>query len=194
MKSVFFSALFSALSVFVSLPAYAGFIELSASGNYRRTNIADDVKDENFAATGSFAYLFDAQSALELSYTRGEQRSEVGASSGNAQIILVNYAMAGLDFIYTLGDENSALRPYIKLGGMYIIEKERQTYYVFNPGQRVYATEEPALVPSAGLGARLKISQHISLKMGIDAWTSKSVSKENVKIDHSSRVGLSWMF
>jgi hypothetical protein len=188
------SVLFALLLVAFTSPAYAGFIELSATGNYRRTNIADDVKDENFSATGSFAYLFDAQSALELSYTKGEQRSEVGASSGNSQIILVNYAMAGLDFIYTLGDENSTLRPYIKMGGMYIIEKQRQTYYVFSPGQRVYSTEEPALVPSAGLGARLKISQHLSLKFGVDAWTSKSVSKENVKVDHSSRVGLSWMF
>jgi hypothetical protein len=175
-------------------PVRAGYIELSAAANYRKTHIADDILDENFSATGSVAYLLDASSAIELSYTRGEQREEVGASSGNSQIVLVDYTMAGLDFIYTFGQEASTIRPYVKLGGMYIIEKQRQTYYLFDPANRSTSSDSPALVPSAGLGFRLKLSESLSLKAGIDAWASKSVSQKGVMVDNASRVGLSWMF
>ena len=191
MRSHFLSCAFVLLA---SSQAFAGFIEIGATGNYRKTNIADDVTDQNLSLTGSFAYMFDQQSALELSYTKGEQKTEVGASSGNSQITMIDYAMAGLDFIYTLGAPEAVLRPYIKLGAMYIIEKKRKTYYLFSPGQQTFYAEDPALVPSAGLGFRLRLSQQLSLKVGVDGWTSKSVSKENVKVDHAARVGLSWMF
>jgi outer membrane protein W len=174
--------------------AHAGFFEVGASGNYKKTHIADDVVDENLSITGSLAYLIDVQSALELSYTQGEQRTEVGASSGNNQIQRIDYRMAGLDFIYTFGEQQSTLRPYLKLGGMYIIEKKRRTYYLFNTSQVSTSQEEPSLVPSAGVGFKLALSQSLSLKAGYDVWASKSVSQKGVRADYATRVGLSWLF
>jgi outer membrane protein W len=172
--------------------AFAGFIEIGASGNFKKVNVADEVTDTQQSMTGSLAYLFDEMSALELSYTDGQQKTVVTSNTGNGQIMQIDYSMVGLDFILTLGARDAVLRPYMKLGVAYILEKRRKTTFEGFPP--TIQKEDPAMVPSGGIGFRFLLSKNLSLKAGMDAWTSKSISDDNVKIDYAGRVGLSWMF
>lgn len=188
------SLLLSFAIVLLGPAARAGFIEIGASGNYKRVNVADEVLDTQRALTGSLAYYFNEMSAVELSYTDGLQKSEVKSNVGLGQTIQVAYSMIGLDFILTIGERDAVLRPYIKAGAAYILEKKRTQIMEFNPTQNSVAEEEPSLVPSAGLGFKLSLTKTWSIKAGIDAWSSKSISEDNAKIDYAGRLGLSWMF
>lgn len=190
------SLVLSALILFVSSVAQAGFIEIGASGNYKKVNLSDDVTDQAVAMTGSLSYIIGPMSAIELSYTNGQQKTVVNYPSlGTNDTTTIKYSMLGLDFILTLGAQDAILRPYVKAGVGYIINKSRTTVNSFNPSASSTDSEgSKSLVPSGGAGFRLKLSDQLSLKAGIDAWTSKSVNAENVKVDFSSRVGLSWMF
>lgn len=188
------SLLLSVVVLLFGPAAIAGFIEVGASGNFKRVNVADDVIDTQRSLTGSLAYYFNEMSALEFSFTDGLQRSEVKSTSGLGQTISVNYSMVGLDFILTLGERDAILRPYFKAGVAYIIEKKRTTVFEFNPAASAVSEEDPALVPSGGIGFRLLLTKNWSLKAGVDAWSSKSISGDNVKVDYAGRLGLSWMF
>lgn len=182
------------LSLLVTPSVHAGFIEVGASGNFKRVNVADDVTDTQRSVTGSLAYYFTEMSALELSYTDGLQKSEVKSTTGLGQTISVQYSMVGLDFILTMGERDAILRPYFKAGAAYILEKKRTTEFEFNPAASSVSEEDPALVPSAGLGFRLLLTKNWSLKAGVDVWSSKSISEDNAKLDYAGRLGLSWMF
>ena len=46
----------------------------------------------------------------------------------------------------------------------------------------------------AGLGVRLGITSNLSLKLGVDAWTSRPTSKPPVTIDWFGHAGLSLFF
>jgi len=187
--------------IFSAASAQAGFIELGASGNYKNVNLADDVTDEQRSLTGSISYLFDEMSAIELSYTDGEQKTTVKTVVGTGptaqetkQVTRLDYSLVGLDFILTLGTRETVLRPYLKLGAAYILQK-RRTVVNSALGPLIEPQEEdPALVPSGGIGFRLLLSKQWSLKAGVDGWTSKSLSEDNVKIDYAGRAGLSWLF
>ena len=189
------AVLLSAIVIFGS-EARAGFIEVGASGSYKKSNIGTDSFDESQSITGSFSYYFDESSALELSYTDGLNRRRLGDGQPNGQLTNMTYKMMGLDFVLTLGDRESTIRPYIKVGGVYIMEKKITGQYwqsgnVFPASPR----EDPsALVPSAGIGFKLSLTKSLSLKVGVEAWSSRSVSEQPVTIDYSGRVGLSWMF
>lgn len=182
--------------IFVSQSARAGFIEIGGSGSYRKSNIGTDSYDESTSITGSLSYYFDESSALELSYTDGINKRRIGDGQPNGQLTNMSYKTAGLDFILTLGDRESTVRPYIKLGGVYIMEKKITGQYWQNG--IVYPAsprEDPAaLVPSAGIGFKLSLTKTWSLKVGVEAWSSRSISEQPVTIDYSGRVGLSWMF
>lgn len=178
--------------VFLAIPARAGFFEVSASGSYKKVNVTDTVATESRSVTGSLSYLLDEMSAVEFSYTEGstKQNATVG---GVSQTTTVDYSMLGLDFILTLGDREATLRPYFKLGAAYILEKQLQvTYAGFPPGPP--EKTDPVLVPSLGAGFRLALTKTLSLKTGVDAWTSKSITESNVKWDYAGKVGLSWLF
>ncbi len=194
MRPVLHALAFSSALLFAGPAALAGFVEVGASGNFKRVNVADGIVDTQRSLTGSLAYYFSEQSAVELSYTDGLQKSEVASDVGLGQTISVSYSLIGLDFILTLGERDAVLRPYAKAGVAYILEKKRVTVFEFNPSQSATAEEEPALVPSAGVGFRLALTKNWSLKAGIDAWSSKSVSADDVKVDYAGRLGLSWMF
>lgn len=190
-----FSIAFS--TVLLAAPqARAGFIEIGASGAYKKSNIGTDSYDESTSLTGSFAYYFDESSALELSYTDGLNKRRLGDGQPNGQLTNMTYKMTGLDFVLTLGDRESTIRPYIKIGGVYIMEKKITSQYWQNNVTFPSSSREdpPALVPSAGIGFKLALTKSLSLKVGVEAWSSRSVSEQPVTIDYSGRVGLAWMF
>lgn len=176
--------------------ANAGFVEVGASGSYKRSNIGSNSYDESQSITGSFSYYFDESSALELSYTDGINRRMIGEGQPTGQLTNMYYKMMGLDFVLTMGSRESTVRPYVKVGAVYIMDKRIVTQSWMNSTVHNHSPQEdpPALVPSAGLGFKLALSKSWSLKVGVEAWSSRSVSEEPVTIDYSGRVGLSWMF
>lgn len=187
---------FAALSLFTAKPAHAGFIEIGASGSYKKSNIGSNSFDESQSITGSFSYYFDESSALELSYTDGINRRIIGEGQSDGQLTNMYYKMLGLDLVLTIGAREATLRPYFKVGGVYIMDKRITTQY-WSGGNYFAPTtvQDPAaLVPSAGLGFKLALSQSWSLKVGVEAWSSRSITEKPVTIDYSGRVGLSWMF
>jgi hypothetical protein len=190
-------AVAAAVVIFLgAVESRAGFIEIGGSGSYKKSNIGTDSFDESQSLTGSFSYYFDESSALELSYTDGISRRVIGQTQPDGQLTNMYYKMVGLDLVLTLGERESTVRPYLKVGGVYIMDKRIVTQYwsggnVFPENTR---QDPAALVPSAGLGFKLSLTKSWSLKVGVEAWSSRSVSEQPVTIDYSGRIGLSCMF
>lgn len=191
-------AIFSlAFAIFASSSAQAGFIEVGASGTYRKQNVGEDIFSESYSITGSLSYLFNEMSAIELSYTEGYGRTVVGTTttSGATKELVSTATMASLDFVYTFGEKNAVLRPYLKAGAGYLLKKEITEVIYGGFPNRTYQ-EDTGVVPSAGVGFRLGLTQTLSLKVGVDGWSSQPIGKENrnSKIDYAGRAGISWLF
>ncbi|MES2856113.1 MAG: outer membrane beta-barrel protein [Bdellovibrionota bacterium] len=179
--------------------ANAGIFEIGASGTYRRSNIDQNSYDESKSLTGSVSYYFSEASAIELSYTDGSNKREIKSSNEAAtvqkQTTSLTYRSVGLDLVFTLGSKEATLRPYVKAGAQYIFEKRYvdQSFTSSGP-QTASVVEDPAaLVPSAGIGMTLRLSETLSFKFGIDAWTSRSVNVKPITIDYAGRAGISWL-
>lgn len=169
--------------------ARAGFIEISASGSARRVNIDQNAYDEMTALTGSLSYYFDEMSAIELSYTDGSSKRFIGSTNNQDRTTWVYYKLIGLDFVYTVGDRASAIRPYIKGGAVYIMEKRFVDQFQGFPA--TISQIAPTVVPSVGAGIKISLTANLSIKTGVDAWMSGNA---NGGIDYAARAGLSWMF
>jgi len=189
------SWLFVAVAVIAWAPAAsAGFFEAGFSGSYRRSNIDRDAFDEAQSVSGSLSYFLDPTSAIELSYTDGINRRVIGDNQPTGHVTNMYYKMAGLDFVLTIGGTEDSFRPYVKAGAAYIIEKRILDQYrsagtVF-PASEI--KEEPATVPSAGIGFKLSLTKTLQFKIGVDAWTSRPIQEKPVTIDYSARAGLSY--
>lgn len=184
----------------LSLPlprAHAGLFEIGASGSYKRSNIAVDAYDESSSLTGSLAYILTESSAIEASYTDGSNKRVISETVPNGHVTYLYYKTVGLDFIYTFGSKDKVLRPYVKGGANYIISKRIVDQYRLANGTLWPATtldDQPGLVPTVGLGFRFGLTESISLKVGVDGWTSRPLNSPPVTIDWIGRAGLSWFF
>jgi outer membrane protein W len=190
------SILIAVFSSLVCSVAHAGFIEIGGSGSYRRSNIAADTVDESKSISGSLSYYFSEASALELSYTEGTNRRDIAKDSPTAHLTHLYYSSIGLDFVYTFGSRESGFRPYVKAGGNYFLKKRVVDQQKQNGiwGDATVIETEPALVPTAGLGFKLGLTEQLSLKAGVDAWSSQPLDQEPFLIDFAGRAGLSWLF
>lgn len=176
--------------------ALAGFFEIGASGSYKKSNIDIDAYDESMALTGSIAYFLTESSAIEASYTDGNNKRVIATDTLNHTTQLF-YTTAGLDFVYTFGGKDAAVRPYFKGGTNYIVSKKLVDQYSYNDGTiRAPNTLEdtPGFVPSGGFGIRVGLTDAINLKVGVDGWTSRPLSSQPVTVDWFGRAGLSWFF
>lgn len=193
LTAVVLSAL-AATSLYAST-ATAGVWEVGLSGSYRRQNIDVSAVDEAQSLTGSLSYYLDEASALELSYTDGKSRRSISGDTDSHRTT-VNYRAVGLDFIYTVGKRESQVRPYLKVGAQYILQKQIVDQYVFNGVAEPARTNDDndSLVPSAGAGVRIGLTEALSLKAGIDAWSSRPLDQKPFDIDYAARLGLGWMF
>jgi Outer membrane protein beta-barrel domain len=172
--------------------AQAGFIELSATGNYRISRIDEDNYQEMVSYTGSVSYYFWELSALELSYTEGIQVVVLKIPGDNKTTTSTKFSLAGLDLVLTLADKQSAFQPYIKVGGAYLTKRiEREVEGIPNGNDSIDAPS--GAVPSAGLGFKVKLTNQMSIKVGVDAWTSP-LDRDPVTIDYAGRAGMSWLF
>lgn len=171
--------------------AHAGVIEIGATGNYRESYLTEKTYQKSVSYTGSISYYFWEMSALELSYTRGTNISSLKISTTDQQTINTTYfEMVGMDLVLTLADKQSYFLPYIKGGGAYLA-KEMENQREGTPMQKdsLYG-----LVPSAGLGFKLRLSQNLSIKIGADAWTNPHKSGQDTVWDYAGRGGFSWLF
>lgn len=189
--------LISTIILLATTHAEAGFVEIGGSYGLKKTTIDEGAYEMSQSETGSVSYYFDESSALELSYTNGYTKQAFNESLPGGHVTTMFYSMAGLDFIYTFGTRETRFRPYIKVGTNYIIDKRIVDQYrgmsgIWNPANTQTVT--PTFVPSAGLGFRIGLTENLSLKIGVDAWTSAAVSAHPLNIDYAGRAGISFMF
>lgn len=181
------------LLLLLSSQAQAGYFEISGSGSYRKTTTDEDNYSVYRSGTASVAYYFWELSALEISYTKARQDEvkrfeQNGTETGyNARSYVEFY---GADLIFTLATKQSLFQPYIKVGAAY--QDKSSTYKQLNqnvitlPGVSGWA-------PSAGIGFKFILGQHVAIKTGIDAWSSP-ISEDDVTYDYAARLGLSFIF
>jgi opacity protein-like surface antigen len=176
--------------------AHAGLFEVSAGGTYRKSNIQSNAYEESQSFTGSLSYYFNDMSALELSYTDGATKWFV-AGDGTAQnpnhTTWTYYTMLGLDFIFTLGERDAVLRPYVKAGVGYLLKKKIVDQIA---GNQATPSEDPVgLVPSAGAGVAIKLTSNLNIKFGVETWGSQPISSGgSSQYDVAGRANIGWMF
>lgn len=191
MVGLFFTLLFSPL-------AHAGLMELELSVLYRTSSINEDNYTKSTSYTGGFSYYFGEMSAIEFTYTRGVSELSIKASDADPQTLFKSlFEMYGVDLVFTLAGRESAIQPYVKFGGAHI---SKEIVRVADGGsQGSDKVESPeGVVPSAGVGLKLRLSKAFTIKMGVDAWTSPlsedSDENDSIRIDFAGRAGIAWLF
>lgn len=174
------------LILLVSAQAHAGYFEISGSGSYRKTSYDDENYLVYRSGTGAIAYYFWELSALELSYTKSRQ-DEVRKEYQTRQYV----TFYGADLIFTLASRKSLFQPYIKVGMAY--QDKSGTYKQEGNPTAQKLPEVKGWAPSAGVGFKFIIGQHIAIKTGVDAWSSPLNADDN-SYDYAGRLGLSFIF
>ena len=172
--------------------AFAGFVEVGASANYRASNYDKHNYVQSTSYTGSLSYYFFAMCAVEFNYTNGYSKQvSKGLSITDAMTKIEDVSIfTSMDLVLSLAAREDFLRPYLKLGGGYLV-KDRYRRIDFD--DKVRLSRQEGLVPSAGLGLAIGVTSNLNLKFGVDAWTSPLNFKPRV-IDYAGRAGVSWIF
>ncbi len=179
-------ALFLLGTLTFSISSRAGFVEIGASGNYRKFFVDEINYSESLSYTGSLSYYFWNSSALELSYTNGRSKS-ISPTQQNQ----TDFELYGLDLVLSFAPREAAFKPYIKIGGAY--QKKRIIFLLQNTDPIERRVEGPS--PSGGFGFRLSLTESFGIRAGVDAWTSPmNNSGEPVTYDIAGRAGITWMF
>ncbi len=184
--------LLAALLLFPSV-VWAGYYELGFAANYRKLYLPSDTTRESFDSTvsftGSFAYYFAEMAALELSYTKGQSERFVPNPTSDSRTIY-DFELIGLDLVFTFADRKAPFVPYVKAGAAYFSKKD-VTYEFSNPYTYETIELDATFVPSVGLGMKIRITDRLSFKIGMEAWTSDSLDRDP-RWDVAGRAGISW--
>lgn len=177
---------------FASAPAWAGFIELGSSVNYRSSRYDSDNYIESLSFTGTFSYYFLEMCAWELNYTSGYSKQVTkGEGVGEVQTTVEDrIEMISMDLVLSFASRQDPFRPYIKLGAGYLT---KQRFRKHGDDPRDAFKPQRGIVPSAGVGLAISLTKELSLKFGVDAWTSP-MDVEPVVVDYAGRAGISWLF
>lgn len=177
----------------MSAPAFAGFFELGASANYRYSGYNASNYIQSLTYTASTSYYFWEMCAFELNYTTGYSKQVsggLGTTIDPKETIEDNIELTSLDLVLSFAGRQDPFRPYVKVGGGYLI-KDR--YRQINQDNEDLIAHQEGLVPSGGFGLALNITQTLSIKIGVDAWTSP-LRVQPVIVDYAGRAGISWIF
>jgi hypothetical protein len=173
--------------------ATAAYYELGFAGNYRKLYLPSDSGVEAFDATvsytGSFAYYFAEMAAAELSFTKGQSERFIPSITSDSRTIY-DFELIGLDLVFTFAERDAPFIPYLKGGIAYFNQKD-VTYEFSNPFVQETVELERTFVPSVGFGMKIRITNRLSFKIGMEAWTSDSVDRDP-RWDIAGRAGLSW--
>jgi hypothetical protein len=190
---------FILLSLFLPFTLHAGYFELGLSGNYRKLNLPSETPRDAFDTTtsfsGSFAYYFAEMAAVEFNYTKGQSERYVTSTTADSRTTY-DFTLAGMDLVLTFADRKAAFIPYLKAGLAYFIDKKVTYEFVDNTTPTSSRPPEtvpldPTLVPSVGIGLKVRLSERLSFKFGMEAWTNNSIDKDPVW-DVAGRAGISW--
>lgn len=182
---------FFIFSLLLATPfAHAGYMEIGATANYRKSAIDGSNYQEILSYTASYSYYFWEMSALELSYTSGENVVSVQINNEPKSKITTRFSLIGLDLVVTMADKESAFQPYFKIGAAYIQKDVLQEVENLS-AQKLNSPS--GVVPSVGLGFKIKMTKEIALKCGVDAWSSP-LDKQPFTVDYAGRAGISWLF
>jgi outer membrane protein W len=178
----------------LAAPASSAFVEVGASANYRSSGYDKSNFVESIAYTASLSYYFWEMCAWELNYTTGysKQVTKGPLSIDPKETVEDNIQLVSLDLVLSFAGKQDPFRPYVKFGGGYL-KKER--FRQVNNGNVDPISIQEGIVPSAGLGFAIGVTKELSIKLGLDAWTSPLGKKgQPVVVDYAGRAGISWMF
>ena len=102
-----------------------------------------------------------------------------------------DYSLIGLDLILTFADRQAPFVPYLKGGIAYFYQKE--VTYEFTGQAPDTVTLPQTFVPSVGFGLKIRLTQTMALKVGMEAWTS-ALENNSERWDYAGRGGVSWFF
>ncbi len=182
------------LILLVPFSASAGFVEVGASANYRSSGYDKSNFVESIAYTASLSYYFWEMCAWELNYTTGysKQVTKGPLAIDPKETVEDNIQLVSLDLVLSFAGRQDPFRPYVKFGGGYL-KKER--FRQVNNGNVDPISTQEGMVPSAGLGFAIGVTKELSIKLGLDAWTSPLGKKDQpLIVDYAGRAGISWMF
>ena len=184
--------IFVLLVALSSATASAGFIEVGAAANYRFSGYDTNNYIQSLSYTASLSYYFWEMCAWELNYTTGysKQVTQGTSSIDPKETVEDNIGLTALDLVLSFAERADPIRPYIKIGGGYLI-KDR--YRQINNDNEDLIAHQEGLVPSGGFGLSINLTKELSIKVGLDAWTSPLQVKP-VIVDYAGRAGISWMF
>lgn len=184
--------LFGLLLVFITSDASAGLFEVSGAINYKSSRFDAANYQQSQSYTASVSYYFWEMSALELSYTDGLSELSAQASGDEQRVFKTQFKMAGLDVVFSFANRKAAVQPYIKVGAAHI----QKDLFQENPldGSRIKTGDGKGIVPSAGVGIKIKLTETFSIKIGGETWSNPQDpdSNEPVIWDSAARAGLSW--
>jgi hypothetical protein len=189
-----FTTIFSALLIvgFASGPAAAGFIEVGAAANYRYSGYDPNNYVQSLTYTASLSYYFWEMCAWELNYTTGYSKQVTQGSTpiDPKQTVEDNIQLTSLDLVISFASREDPFRPYVKIGGGYLV-KDR--YFQVNNDDENLIAHQVGWVPSGGFGLSLNVTKELSIKIGLDAWSSP-LAVQPIIVDYAGRAGISWMF
>jgi hypothetical protein len=173
-------------------PAFAGFVELGASANYRSSGYDRNNKIESISYTASLSYYFWEMCAWEASYTTGytKQITKGASDLDDKTTVEDNIELTAIDLVLSLAGRQDPFRPYIKLGGGYLT---KQRFRQINSDDKTSISKQEGLVPSGGIGLSLNLTKEFSIKLGVEAWTSPP-KEQPVIVDYAGRAGIAWIF
>lgn len=178
--------------------AMAGYYELGFAGNYRKLYLPSESTRESFDSTisytASFAYYFAEMAAAELNYTKGQSERFVPGQTADSRTTY-DFSLVGLDLIFTFAERKDPFIPYLKAGIAYFAEKD--VTYDFTdsttgaPLDSATVPLDRTFVPSLGFGLKIRLTQTLAFKIGMEAWTSDSIDRDP-RWDIAGRAGISW--
>lgn len=187
-RSLLASIFFFLPIIFFSASAFAQF-ELGATANYRKSLVDNNNFQESLAYTGSISYYLFEMSAIELSYTAGATRFVIQPGADLPKnTTTITFDLIGADLVFSFGTREDAFQPYFKAGVGHIRKEIRRS---IEGGATTQIGVQEGMVPSAGLGFKLMLTQSFAIKVGLDAWTSP-LDQDVFTVDYAGRAGLSW--
>ncbi len=164
--------------------------ELSLTGNFRNSKLDDNNFQKTFSLTGSFAVYLWERSAVEFSYTQGSSNLQSLPSEGDSKVVVNSeFRLFGGDFVTTFNDRKAPIHPYIKLGLAYMDKTITREVDVGTS----QLDPVSGIVPSAGLGIKIKTNERFFIKLGADLWASP-IGRNQESLDYTFRFGLSCYF
>lgn len=172
--------------------AHAGLMEASTTYGTRQSSIDEDNYTRSESWTGSLAWYFLEQSAIEISYTKGLAEQSLRSTTDLAPTVYYSeFEMYGADLVITLASKGSFFQPFVR-GGMAQLKKK---IYREDPTGTITLYGDPVdeVVPSYGVGFKVFLTQTFSVKASYDRWKSGSSADKDIW-DEAIKGGVSWYF